>query len=115
MVPRDERLLDLLDRYQMAEEEGQPISAERLCADCPELLDELRRQVALHQRLKGLATSDEPTILTPASQARAGSSGHELPPIPGYELLRELGRGGVVVVYLARQKGLNRLVALKMI
>src|SRR6478735_5439904 len=49
------------------------------------------------------------------AQAAHAPGRSTIPTLPGYEVIRQLGSGGAAQVYLARQRSLDRLVAVKVL
>ena len=139
---RSQQVDRIIADYLQASGAGTAPSREELLAQHPDLAAELQSFFADHDRMTQAAAplhevieSPEPAAsgLAEAATLRPQATRHEMatvapgdrpaPPPPGttvryfgdYELLEEIARGGMGVVYKARQISLNRIVALKMI
>ncbi len=103
--PDDSRLHVLIAEYLGAVETGQTPDREELIRRHPDLADRLRAFFADHD-----------SMVRAAAPVRAAAGAPPSIPYTGdYELLEEIGRGGMGVVYRARQKSLGRLVAVKVL
>src|SRR5882724_1531185 len=104
------RILELVEEALCSER-----TPEQVCADSPELLDDVRAGLDECRRVdlmfEGMFPSTPPKrILSPQSQP-----GAPLPEVPGYEVLAILGRGGHGIVYRVHHFKLKRMAALKML
>jgi serine/threonine protein kinase len=101
---------DLLDRLASRIQDGEALDVEALAGAHPEHADELRRLLPAMQALANVE----------GSKPAAGAGERFAGPLPSgtlgdFRLLREVGRGGMGIVYEAEQLSLGRRVALKVL
>lgn len=110
----DQRLAHLLSALAERAQRGEPVELEAECRAHPDLAVELRQLwgAVLVTDAVGAAARDGA-----ADDSSDSAWDADMMParVGDYELLEEIGRGGMGVVYLARQVNLNRELAVKMI
>jgi len=92
----EERIAEILGRWRQRREHGHAGDPEQLIRDHPEFAAELAEHLAAERLLDAMPG---------AAPARIGD----------FEILRELGRGGMGIVYEAEQLSMRRKVALKVL
>jgi serine/threonine-protein kinase len=96
-------------------QETEPEASDTLVASEPPRLPMSFEHAAVDVTRSLAQPLQPPTITAPSPEAEGAVPPREPLPIPGYQIVRELGRGGMGIVYLASRKLDGELVALKTI
>lgn len=108
----EDKLAELLERWERAWEQGEDLSAEQLCAECPELVEALRLRI---QMLKKMLRMTEDLDFAASEESAHAVDDPLISKVLGgrYRIDGFVAEGGFGRVYRAFDPELNRAVAIK--
>lgn len=106
--PQESTIDEILAAFLQSRDAGETVVTEDLLAQYPEFAEELRQFFSQNDHLYHLIDPVEAERPTEQDQPAIREFGD-------YQLLEQIAQGGMGIVYKARQKSLNRIIALKVI